>query len=627
MSIIKKNRRQIFIGLLCFLFVLWTQREIFVVSTGFGYRVLEAIYTFCMTLTLTKTILYLLFEKDGSIVSRQVLYCYGGLLLAQTIAFLPMYTQNFMYGDDLWGVATDFGGNISSGLYFSRPFASFLNGIPLDTSFRSIRYTRIINGMFLFGFGCILFRFIVLKMQNIHIAFLMAIMAVASCSAVDCIAYASVKPINSSLMISAVSFTIYHDAMDLNGSRKIIGLVESCACLFTAFCMYQIGTPIVFLFYVIAEKYSSNIKEGKRFWQALVYLIYYGLTAVFYLVITKLLQMLTGVTSGQAARGKIISSFDKLCDKANWFFNEVYPQTLTKLIGNISGNTLFIENNMFYKCMFVNSNLGTILILFLAALIMCSIGVTAYNKKSFVYGIIGVTAIPLTFYPFLILPESTFVTYYAMPLIILLTWYAVDGIWIIIGIISAKWSSVRRLEKIGALFLAMLVFMIVFKSNYYTENTWVNYCRDSYEYLANYISAELAVRDDVNTILVKGNISPYVGGRDYVIFCVEDILKELGYPIENYHIVQVSNEYYLPSFPENEIKEMEESLGSEKLEQVLQYYTHDNLYGRWYYNYETQTQDDLEFLRECFMTTGQLVKEDTHTISVSMKGFNQRNPF
>lgn len=627
MNIIKKNKQQLFIGLLCFLFVIWSQREIFVVSTTVGYRMLEATYTICMTLTLTKMLLFLLFEKDGSIVSPRVLRCYGGLLIVQIMAFLPMYTQNFMYGDDLWGYKTDFGGDVSPGMYFSRPFVNFLSGFLLNNSFDSIRFVRILNGLFLFGFGCILIRFITMKIQKTHIAFFVAVMAVVSCSAVDCIAYASVTPINSSLMISAASFVIYQEAMASNGSRKIIGLVESCVCLFTAFCLYQIGTPIVFLFYVIAEKYSSDISERERFKRAFLYLIYYGLTAVFYLLITKLFQILTGVASGQAARGKMISSFAVLCNKVYWFFTEVFPQALIKLIGNVCGNTLFIENNMFYKCTFLKTDVGIILNILLIILIICSIGITSYHKKSIVYGLVGVMAIPLAFYPFLILPESVFLTYYAMPLILLLMWYVVDGIRNIVCIISSKWDGIKKVKRLKKVCFAVLILTIALQSNYYAENAWVNYCRDSYEYLANYISAELAARDNIDTIIVKGVLSPYVGGRDYVIFCVEDILIELGYPVENYHVVQVDNGYYLISFPGNELEGMREKLGNEKLERVLQYYTHDDLYGRWSYNYTIETQDEMEFLRECFEMTGQLAKESASSISIDMRGFHQRNSF
>lgn len=627
MDVLRKNTKEAYITIGCLLLVLWTQRKILTVSTGMGYRILELLYTVCMTLVLTKSVWYLLFEKDDSIDNQTLYKYYIKLLFVQTLAFLPMYTQNFLYGDDLWGFASDFSGNISTGLYFSRPFISFLYGILPETSFMTIRYFRMITGLFLLTFGCILLRFIASRTKSFRLAFFISVLAVAACTAVDCIAYASVYPINSALMISALSFVIYLKAREAEGRRKKVLLLESGICLFSAFCLYQIGTPIVFLLYVIAEKHDQNKKEGKRFGQAFSFLVYYGMTALTYLLINKVLQMSTGVTNGQAGRGHMIDSLELVQEKIAWFFGTVCPQALSRLVGNVCGSALFIENNMFYQCTFVKPVIGTVLIVILTGLMICSIIVTAYEKKSNVYGFIAVVAIPLSFYPFLILPESVFLTYYAIPIILLFLWYVVDGIYSIFRIAAKKWDKVIQFRKVSNVLVVGIVLIIALRSNYYAENAWANYCRDSYEYLANNISAELAVRDDVDTILVNGTISPYVGGRDYVIFCVEDILREQGYSVESYHIVQSDNGYYLLSFPEGEIEGMKEVLGQEQLEQVLQYYVHDDLYGRWSYNYTIRTQEEMEFLKECFEKTGQLAMEDEHTISINMSGFNQRNQF
>ena len=358
MDVLKKNKKTVFIAVGCFCAILWTQRDIFTVSTSVGYRILELLYTVCMTLILTKTLLYLLMDKNDSIADRPLYECYIKLFLVQMLAFLPMYTQNFMYGDDLWGFATDFNGNLSTGLYFSRPFISFFYGILPETSFLTIRYFRIVNGMFLFGFGCILLRFIALRTQNLRLAFLISVMAVSSCTAVDCIAYASVYPINSALMISALSFVIYLEARENKGRRKFILLAESGICLFSAFCLYQIGTPIVFLFYLIAEKYGQDQKDGKRFVHAFLYLIYYGITAVAYMLINKALQIFIGVANGQAGRGQMINSLELVRDKIVWFFGNVCPQALSRLVGNVCGNALFQETMRFKKTIcFINVHL------------------------------------------------------------------------------------------------------------------------------------------------------------------------------------------------------------------------------------------------------------------------------
>ena len=186
---------------------------------------------------------------------KRMLQYFIVLLLVQTIAFLPMYTQNFMYGDDLWGFSTEFEGTVKNGLLFSRPFIYFLYGILPKLSFLTLKYFRICNAMFLYLFGCILLKFVLEKTKDIKRAFFMAVCAVVGCMAVDCIAYASIFPINVSLMVSAISFIIYSKAERLSGRKKSIAIFTSGVSLFTAFFFYQIGTPIVFVFYVFYEKF------------------------------------------------------------------------------------------------------------------------------------------------------------------------------------------------------------------------------------------------------------------------------------------------------------------------------------------------------------------------------------
>lgn len=243
----------------------------------------------------------------------------------------------------------------------------------------------------------------------------------------------------------------------------------------------------------------------------------------------------------------------------------------------------------------------------------------AYKQKSIVTTIISLCAIPLSFYPFLILPESCFLTYYAICLIMLMEWYVLDGIDFVKEWLFKKQSRSKVVY--------ILVLAVVLQSSGYAQNVWINYNRDSYEYLANTISSKLSQSEEIDTIAVYGSLSPYVGGREYVIFAVENVLSELGYSSQDFIITQSDNEYYITIFNDGEVAGMETILGAEKLEKVFQYYIHDDLYSRWIYNGNATEDDELDFLQECFVDTGQIVLEGNNVISISMEGFNARNPF
>lgn len=68
-------------------------------------------------------------------------------------------------------------------------------------------------------------------------------------------------------------------------------------------------------------------------------------------------------------------------------------------------------------------------------------------------------------------------------------------------------------------------------------------------------------------------------------------------------------------------------MGNEKMNRLYQYYVHDDLYSRWCFNGTANDKESLEFLQECFISTGQLKLVNEDTIFISMNGFNIRNPF
>lgn len=624
-----KIKKKILIASLgIFIFLIWGQREIFIVNKGFGYKFLELTFTVFSFITLSLISYYLLI-KESKISSHKTLQTgYLGLLVVQTVAFLPLYTQTFMYGDDLWGYSRDFDGSLSGGIYYSRPFVSFLNGFLVDTSFKSINNVRIFCGLTLFLFGCVMFRFMVDETKNVKRAWFFAVLSVAGCAAVDCIAYASVYPINASLLISAISFITYLKAMESENQKRMFYLCISIITLVSAFCMYQVGTPIVFLMYIIHEKYNGEISEKKRCWNAFKYLIFYGITAILYLLLTKIIQILTDVEAGQSARSTIVFSIDDLVHKGFWFITDVCPQSLRRIIAFICGNKLFEQNNMFYQCTFSQKVIGIFLTVILFALIVTSIVVNSCRKKSIAFFALSIVCIPLSFWPFLILPESTYLTYYAMAIILLFTWYIWDAVCILVDFIKErKLFQSWKLSISENGLLAILIVIIALQSNNYAENSWVNYNRDSYEYLANTIAAKIDSGENIDTITVQGSISPYVGGREYVIFAVKDILIELERNPDDYNIIQSDNSYYISIFNDNELDNMTKILGKEKINKLLNYYMHDDMYSRWYYVGNVDDREALDFLQSCFIATGQLVLDKDNTISINMEGFNKRNKF
>lgn len=621
----KRNRLKFLIVVIsCFLFLLWTQSKILIYSTGIGNRVLELLYTICMLIVLLSLFDILFIEKVENLSEACFgQYCFK-LAVIQIVAFIPMYTQKFWYGDDLWGFSSGFNGKIEGSLALSRPFGSFLAPV-IELP---INYFRITNGIVLLLFGFVMLKFLMMQGQSRKMSFIFSAIVIAGSSAVDCIAYGSVYLINYSLLISSVGFMMYIRAREqIDKKQKYRYFFAFVVCLFTSFCIYQMGTPIMFLMYMIAEKGDKKRTEGQRFLRAFRFTFGYGVIAVMYLAITKLLQHLCNVTMGQSARGNIILSSEQMIQKAEWFFKEVIPQALTKFVTNFAGSMIFEQNNMFYGAVYKSGFLAIVIMIVLVIAGIVGIVVTAYRKKSVVYIVLSLSAIPLAFWPFLILPESYFLTYYAICIILLMAWYICSGIETILIIFSKNSIWKKIYEMYGEYVVYILIAFIALHSNNYAENAWVNYTRDSYEYLANTIQGEMLEHgDQVDAISVRGNLNPYVGGREYVIFCIQNILTDLHYDYSKFNITQRDNNDIVSIINKQEIELMEEALGTENLNHLLQFYEYDEMYGRWVYVGQADKKD-LQFLKECFQKTGQSVNDKENVISITLNGFSTRNVF
>ena len=623
---IKDKKNIIIFSLISVILVIWIQRDIWPNNNGLGYYLLEIVFSVCFVIAFVLGARFILVKDSTIVCAKRMRVYYLKLLLLQTVAFLPLYIQNFMYGDDLWGFSDGFNGSLSLGIYFSRPFISFLQGILPDTSSTSLNYFRILNGITLYLFGCIFLKFLLHLTKKIIFSFVISSMLIAGCFAVDCVAYASIYPINSSLLLSALSFVLYLEMKRQQRGKKIFFLATSALMLFSAFCMYQIGTPIVFVMYIIYETYNERKKGNVRFVDFFKYLLYYGIVAVGYLFFTKIIQILTYQSAGQTARSQLISSFSQILDKIIWFFQTVIPQTINKVVALFTGSFFFNENNMFYYCTYKNQTIETVISMFCLLFLGVSILYNAYKQKSMIYMFIALCAIPLSFWPFLILPESYTHTYYCIGIIALFVWYIFDGISIIICWLKKK-ISIGKKDVFVAKIIPFALLLLVLQSNYYSTTAWVNYSRDSYEYIANTLAANLINHNNIENIAVIGNLNPYVGGRDYVIFCVEDILRELKLEPTDYAITQSENEFYILSFNDDETANMKEILGSANMEKLMQYYVHDEMYSRWVYNGQATGQEDLNFLQNCFEKTGQIVEDSDTTLRINLNGFNFRNKF
>ena len=97
------SKKNIYFILFSSILVLWMERKSILLCTSLGYRLLEILFFVCMTTVFSSVLWYLCKNVNDNIIKAFLI-----LLVLQTIAMLPLYTQNFMYGDDLWGFTENY---------------------------------------------------------------------------------------------------------------------------------------------------------------------------------------------------------------------------------------------------------------------------------------------------------------------------------------------------------------------------------------------------------------------------------------------------------------------------------------------------------------------------------------
>ena len=548
------------------------------------------------------------------------------LMIGIVLSMAPFFHNGFLYGDDLWGMGKEYAPeytNLNGSIAMRRPFNGVLFSWLSIVSFDSSWIARICSVVFLMLSAYLMFQF-VHKHHDHKVAFVFTILFTCGTAMIDSIAYLSVNTVVYALFLSIVSYILFDYGYE---KKKYVFFILSAYLLLGAFCLYQITTPIVFVMFMISLNKTKQ-KDVNCFKKAFLFLVWYGIVAVGYLLFTSLIMNIYHVEATQTARAQFVSTIPAIIGKLEWFFQTVIPQTCYKMLSIILGHELFSTNILFYEVGFDLQNMGLYILPIVMSLIIIYF-VRLLVQKRFYSVFIGLCAIFLSFYPFLILPESYPLSYYMLPIIALFIYYSVAGFMVVFEILASLAQKVsERMLFYGRnafyTFAGVLCCLCILNASAYA-NIWVNYCQDSHYYIKQNIASQ--IKPTTTRICVEGRISPYVGGNPYVIYSTQLALEELGYDPSEYQIMQVDNAYYIIEMTEREMQHLKEVLSSDDYVRLNQYYLYDQMYNRYLYNYSA-TSEDKEFIQRCLVMADLIFFESNETdIFVDLYGFNITHAF
>lgn len=552
---------------------------------------------------------------------------YLRIILVGVIAFLPLCLTDFCYGDSYWSKVA--GRTAFSKVYDStamkRPFVGVINALVGDIPALHSHILRAGVCIVMILCALLLYKFILEKMGRRTLAYCSSVFLCASVAAVDCIAYLDVYPIVFSLLFSVTAYLAWEKSTEAVKNKlwqeAVFYGAGFAGSLLAAFCLYQIGTPIFFVMLVVAVLDERKQDKGV-IRQGFVTVVAYGVIALFYLFFSSWLLNLYGIHGAQSERAKFIHTLPEILEKAEWFFVQVIPQSSYRLWASILPGRSFTTNNLFYTISFKSGALQTNLTICVFAVIFFYF-VRLLCRRLWQKFLGCLCAVPLSFYPFLLLPESTVLTYYMMPLIMLLELFFFLGLGELFRLITGLLRNKPRCSGKGAVWL-ITVLLAVTSTRY--ANNWVLYCRDSYQYMKQSIlSTEY---QDIEKIHVYGKISPYVGGNPYVTAAVERILEEIGADPSQYIISQSDTVYAINQLTGEDMQVLKNALAEQDYERFIGLYKYSAYYDSYYLKTDDFTEEEQAFMKRSLERGGLIPSaDDGTTLIISLTGFNRTHSF
>ncbi len=543
------------------------------------------------------------------------------------VAMLPMLLNGFFYGDDYWGInkgsATD--QIIITGLGFSRPLVGLIQCVFTNITTETSYKFRAVNVAVIALFGCLLFRFIYERTQKAKLPMILTLGVICSVVAVDCVAYLSVFPIIYSLLLTFIAYLSYRKGAEncQCGERghALLDFSVSLLSLYAAFCLYQIGTPLFFVLFMIDEYFRN---QAKGFFKRGICLVTsYGVVAIIYLVGATAFRTLYQVTLFQEGRSAFITTFPEIQAKITWFATMVIPEAFGRICAMFLGQNAFTTNCLFYGLSFRNAYIGRLLTLFVGVMVLVFI-ISLVKQKRYFFAFMSICLIPASFYPFLILPESYSMTYYTIPMIIILLFYCLSGISAVASFLTScfVWRYSNVIKKI---ICGMAAMLIVLNGAVYA-NFWSTYCSDNYKYIKQSIINQ--INEQTERIHVNGVLSPYVGGKPYVVHCVNRVLESIGEETSKYKVTQCDTDYYMSYLSPEDAALIESKLDVVDYVKFISHYMYSELYVYYSFCVMPNSIEDKRFLADCLAKAGLVLTEPNPTaIVIDMTAFHQTHSF
>lgn len=397
-----------------------------------GFAGVVVLYAACMFLVVPPAVLLLAKELHSCIHSPKMLLT-GGMLFA----LLPLVAVNYAFHDDWWSVCTGYPINaVHLGVSLSRPFFGVQNAVYQLISDGQYRFLPLARaGMIAAFFAFVLFMYLCLLdfTQSARFSALVCMLLGGSVVAVDLNAYASIMPYSPALALSAFAVLFWRK------SRSSLKYMVVFTALFSAFCFYQIATPVVLALLAV-----SLLVEKRAMWKdTLCFCGVYACSAAGYLIAVKFLQYVYQAQA-QQERGAFVT-LDMVWNKFVFFNTVALPAALQRVILILLGRwPIFQDSRIYFFVISPDAGFETAARILSGALLgiaLLLIALVFVKRRKRLDALLALFFLPGAFWPFLVLQESGANVYNMFPLVLVLFLLVVCGAWTAMRALSGRLSG------------------------------------------------------------------------------------------------------------------------------------------------------------------------------------------
>lgn len=322
---------------------------------------------------------------------------------------------------------------------------------------------------------------------------------------------------------------------------------------------------------------------------------------------------------GLMSRAGIVSSLEEIVQKAIWFIT-VLKESIEQIISSFVGCNAFLSPWMHYLLYFKSNIIEIISMIF--ALVLIVAGVINIWKQYRMWGILNTIAmLPLSYYVFLILSESSYTSYYAVGLCSVILMVMIFGA----EFVFEKLFNIIKIEEhlrkqICCLGSIVICFIMVWNGNYYMRNFWVRYNAYGYTYLKQTIADNY---DNETRIHILGTLYP--GQADvYSTSAVRMACKELGIDLTNIEVTSSTNDQYIVNLSLEVYEYILTQLSEKDKEFMENSYIIDTAFSVCTLNAEKMSDRDYRQLERIMKEVNVIPTEgDGDTLIVDIRGVNK----